>query len=133
VRWAPQTAGRRRLTPSQLISDGPVGNKRSSEVIKKQRNRICLLLFYKQSHKFNQYLVSNNSSKITYNTTNIHNSSFHMKHTIKFTKCSSVHKLKHKFTSSQVHNSTSSFTIPQVHKSIVREKHKETSYSNGGG
>jgi hypothetical protein len=51
ARWAPQTAGRRRLTPSQLISDEAVGNKWPSEVIKKQRNRIFLLLFYKQSYK----------------------------------------------------------------------------------
>jgi hypothetical protein len=129
-------AGRRHLTPSRLISDGAVGNRGPSEVIRKQRNRIFLPFVLQttthiQSHTISSFIQNH----IQYHT-NMHNSSFHMKHTIKLTKSSPVHKLKHKFTCPQVHKfkiaQVHKFTI-QVHKSIVREKHKETGYSNGGG
>jgi hypothetical protein len=118
----PQTAGRRRLTPSHLISDGAVGNTRPSEVIKKQKNKIFLLFVLQTTPQIQSHTISrtNNSSRITYNTTNIHNSSFHMKHTFKFTKSSPVHKLKHKFTSSHVHK----FTSSQVHNTTMHSTRK---------
>ena len=121
MRWAPQTAGRRRLTPSQLISDGAVGNKQPSEVNKKQRNRICLLFVLQtitqiqSAHNIQFSIIHPESHTIPHEAHN--NTSSQVK--------AQVHKLKHKFTMFTKFTSShvQKFTITQVPNTTSSQVH----------